>query len=95
LDDGKDYSIFQKILNNKIVFRAYISKYQQISNKIVDMKINIELGNLILYKSALCKDKGKRVNLESSITKLFVSESLKKTCLEAIQIHGGYGFMTD
>ena len=88
-DISKNYS------TTRLSFGQYISKYQQISNKIVDMKINIELGNLILYKSALCKDKGKRVNLESSITKLFVSESLKKTCLEAIQIHGGYGFMTD
>jgi len=89
------FDISKKYSTTRLSFGQYISKYQQISNKIVDMKINIELGNLILYKSALCKDKGKRVNLESSITKLFVSESLKKTCLEAIQIHGGYGFMTD
>jgi alkylation response protein AidB-like acyl-CoA dehydrogenase len=76
-------------------FSQSISKFQSISNKIVDMKVNIELGKLILYKSAKLKDMGKRANVETSIGKLFISESLKKTCLEAVQIHGGYGFMTE
>jgi len=76
-------------------FSQSIGKFQSIANKLVDMKVNIELGNLILYKSAVLKNQGKRANLETSIGKLFISESLKKTCLEAVQIHGGYGFMTE
>jgi alkylation response protein AidB-like acyl-CoA dehydrogenase len=76
-------------------FGQPIGKFQSISNKIADMKVNIELGKLILYKAAWLKDQKKRVPLETSIGKLFISESLKNACLEAIQIHGGYGYMKE
>ena len=76
-------------------FGQPIGKFQSITNKIADMKVNIELGKLILYKAAWLKDQNKRVVLETSIGKLFISESLKNACLEAIQIHGGYGYMRE
>ena len=59
------------------------------------MKVNLELGKMMLYKMAWLKDQGKRATLETSIGKLFISESLKRACLEAIQIHGGYGYMKE
>jgi len=76
-------------------FGQPIGKFQSISNKIADMKVNIELGKLILYKTAWLKDQKKRTTLETSIGKLFISESLKKTCLDAVQIYGGYGYMKE
>jgi len=76
-------------------FGQPIGKFQSISNKISDVKVNLELGKLILYKMAWLKDQKKRATMETSIGKLFISESLKKACLEAIQIHGGYGYMKE
>jgi len=76
-------------------FGTEIGKNQSIANKIGTMKVNLELGKLILYKMAWLKDQGKRATLEASLGKLFVSESLKSACLDAIQIHGGYGYMQE
>jgi alkylation response protein AidB-like acyl-CoA dehydrogenase len=76
-------------------FGKEIGKNQSISNKITSMKVNLELGKLILYKMTWLKDEGKRAALEASLGKLFVSESLKSACLDAVQIHGGYGFMQE
>ncbi len=84
-----------KYAKERKAFGQSISKFQSISNKIANMKINIELGKLMLYKTAVLKSQNKRANLESSIGKLFISESLKNICLDAIQIHGGYGYMTE
>jgi alkylation response protein AidB-like acyl-CoA dehydrogenase len=69
-----------------------VGRYQSVANKLVDLKIGQELGRLMLFKAATLKDAGKRAALESSMAKLFISESLKKGCLDAIQIHGGYGY---
>jgi alkylation response protein AidB-like acyl-CoA dehydrogenase len=76
-------------------FGKEIGKNQSVSNKIGTMKMNLELGKLILYKMAWMKDQGKRITLEASLGKLFVSESLKSTCLDAVQIHGAYGYMQE
>ena len=57
--------------------------------------MNTELGKLALYNAASLKDQHKRVPLEASIAKYFISESLKQACLDAIQIRGGYGYMTE
>jgi alkylation response protein AidB-like acyl-CoA dehydrogenase len=76
-------------------FGKEIGKNQSVSNKIGNMKVNLELGKLILYKMAWLKDQGKRAVLEASVGKLFVSESLKSACLDAVQLHGGYGYMQE
>ncbi|HJV34266.1 acyl-CoA dehydrogenase family protein [Geomonas sp.] len=76
-------------------FGKEIGQNQSVANKIGAMKVNLELGKLMLYKMAWLKDQGKRATLEASIGKLFVSESLKSACLDAVQIHGGYGFMQE
>jgi alkylation response protein AidB-like acyl-CoA dehydrogenase len=72
-----------------------IIKHQFLSDKIARMLVNLELGKLILYKSAWLIDQKRRSSLEASIAKLFISESLKSACLDAVQIHGGYGFMKE
>jgi alkylation response protein AidB-like acyl-CoA dehydrogenase len=84
-----------KYAKERSAFGQSIGKFQSVANKIAEMKVNLELGRLILYKAASLKAQGKRVTLEASIGKLFISESLKKACLDAVQIHGGYGYMTE
>ncbi|MEZ4485642.1 MAG: acyl-CoA dehydrogenase [Syntrophotaleaceae bacterium] len=73
-------------------FGKPIGKHQSVANKIVDMKMAFELGRLILYKAAALKTQGKRATMEASLAKLFISEGLKQSCLDAVQVHGGYGF---
>lgn len=76
-------------------FGKEIGKNQSVANKIGTMKVNLELGKLMLYKMAWLKDQGRRATLEASVGKLFVSEGLKSACLDAVQIHGGYGYMQE
>lgn len=76
-------------------FGQHIGKFQAVSHKIADMKTELELSKLILYKSAWQKDQNKRPHIETSMSKLFISESLKKICLDALQIHGSYGYMKE
>ena len=76
----------------RTAFGQAIGKYQSVANKIVDMKMVFELGRLMLYKAANLKSRGRRAGIESSIAKLFISEGLKQSCVDAVQVHGGYGF---
>ena len=76
-------------------FGSSIGKFQSVSHKIADMKVRVELSRLILYKVAAMKARGKRAPTESAIAKLFISESYVKTSLDALQIHGAYGYTTE
>jgi alkylation response protein AidB-like acyl-CoA dehydrogenase len=76
-------------------FGQPIGSFQAISHKIAKMKLNAELGRLALYNAASLKNKRKRAALESSVMKLHISESLKQACLDAVQIRGGYGYMSE
>jgi alkylation response protein AidB-like acyl-CoA dehydrogenase len=76
-------------------FNTQIGKFQAIANKIVDMKVRLETARLMLYKVAWLKKTQDRAGMEAAIAKLYLSESLVKSCLDAIQIHGGYGYMTE
>ncbi len=73
-------------------FGHSIGKYQSISNKISDMKVRLELSKLALYRVAWLKATGKRAPIESAVAKLFISESYVENCMEALQIHGAYGY---
>lgn len=76
-------------------FGQPIGKYQAISHKIADMKVRLEASRLLTYKAAWELEKSRSVALDACIAKLFVSEALLQTALEAVQIFGGYGFMTE
>ena len=76
-------------------FGKAIGKYQAISSKIARMKMNLELARLMVYKAASLKDQGKRATLEASTVKIFASESLRDAALDAVQIHGAMGYMTE
>ncbi|MDG5467429.1 acyl-CoA dehydrogenase family protein [Deltaproteobacteria bacterium IMCC39524] len=84
-----------KYAKERKAFGNTIGSYQSISNKLSRMKVNVELGKRILWSCSVLKDKEKRATLESSICKLFISESLKQASLDAVQIHGGYGYIKE
>ena len=89
LEDCIDYA------KNREQFGKPIGSNQSVSHKIADMKVRVELSQLILYKAAWMKALGKRAPIESAMAKLYISESYVQNCLDAIQIHGGYGYSTE
>jgi alkylation response protein AidB-like acyl-CoA dehydrogenase len=84
-----------KYANERRQFKKPIGKFQSVANMIVDMKIRLETSRHILYKLAWQKQTHGKATMEAAIAKLYLSESWVKSCLDAIQIHGGYGYTTE
>jgi len=84
-----------KYARDRKQFGQPIGKYSAISNMIADMEVRLETGRLLLYKAAWLKSQGRHALREAAMAKLYVSEAAVQTCLDAIQIHGGYGYMTE
>jgi alkylation response protein AidB-like acyl-CoA dehydrogenase len=76
-------------------FGRFISEFQSIQHKLTDMAMGIEAARLLTYCAGVRKDTGKRVTRESAMAKLFASEMAVRVADEAVQIHGGYGFIKD
>jgi butyryl-CoA dehydrogenase len=75
-------------------FDRPIASFQAIQHKLADMKVVIEAMRLLIYRVAWLKDQGKGINpVEAAVAKLFVGELAMKAAHDAVQIHGGYGFM--
>ncbi|MGH9785550.1 MAG: acyl-CoA dehydrogenase [Terriglobia bacterium] len=76
-------------------FGQQISEFQGIQWKLADMATEIEAARLLTYQAARLKDQGHSVTREASMAKLFASETAVRVSGEALQIHGGYGFLKD
>ncbi len=76
-------------------FGRPISEFQAIQHKLVDMAVDLDAARLLNYRAAWVLDQGRRVTRESSMAKLFASEAAVRIANEAVQIHGGYGFIKD
>jgi hypothetical protein len=76
-------------------FGQAIGKFQGVSHRLADLKVQLEAARWLVYKAAWELERSRTVSLDASIAKLFVSESLVKTSLETVQIFGGYGFMAE
>ena len=76
-------------------FGRFISEFQAIQHKLADMATDIEASRLLTLRAAWMKDSGQSVNMESAMAKLFSSETAVRVTNEAVQIHGGYGFLKD
>ncbi len=76
-------------------FGQPIAKFQSVANKLVDMKLRLETARPLVYKIGWLKDKGESAVAEAAMAKLYVSESFVKSSQDAIQIFGGYGYMTE
>ncbi|MEX2261916.1 MAG: acyl-CoA dehydrogenase family protein [Bryobacteraceae bacterium] len=76
-------------------FGRPISEFQAIQHKLVDMATELDAARLLNYRAGWMLDNGRRVTKESSMAKLFASEAAVRIANEAVQIHGGYGFIKD
>jgi alkylation response protein AidB-like acyl-CoA dehydrogenase len=76
-------------------FSRFISEFQAIQHKLADMATEIDAARLLTLRAAWLKDSGASVNKESAMAKLYASEAAVRAANEALQIHGGYGFIKD
>jgi alkylation response protein AidB-like acyl-CoA dehydrogenase len=76
-------------------FGKPIAKYETIADKIADMKIAVDAGRALVLRTGWLMDNGHDGMVEAAEAKAFVAEANVKTHLDAIQIHGGYGYMTE
>lgn len=72
-----------------------IAQNQAIAFKLADMRVRLEAGRLMLYRASALKDRGKPFTIEAAMAKLFCSEISNEIAGEALQIHGGYGYIKD
>ena len=89
------YEAALKYAKTRKQFGRPISEFQAIQFKLADMSTGIDAARLMVYRAAHLKNQGKRITRESAQAKLFASEVACKVCDEAVQIHGGYGFIKD
>ena len=76
-------------------FGKPISDHQAIAFKLADMATQIEAARLLVYKAAWLKDQGLSYTLAGSMAKLFASKVAMDVTIEAVQVHGGYGFVKE
>lgn len=76
-------------------FGQPIGRFQAVSHRIAEMKVRLETSRLMLYKVAWLADQGKSATTEAAIAKLYLGESFVASSLDAIKIHGGYGYLTE
>ncbi|MGP4071841.1 acyl-CoA dehydrogenase [Piscibacillus sp. B03] len=76
-------------------FGQSISNFQAIQFKLADMAMEVELARTMVLKAAWLKDQGKNFTREAAYAKLFASETATRSANQAIQIHGGYGYMRE
>lgn len=89
------YELSLKYSQERKAFGKEISKHQAIAFKLADMATEIEAARLLVYKSAVLKDQGEDYNQASAMAKVFASEVAMKTTVEAVQVHGGYGYVKE
>jgi alkylation response protein AidB-like acyl-CoA dehydrogenase len=80
---------------SRIQFGQPIGTFQSVSNRLSAMKVRLETSRLLIYRAAWLKQQGLPAATEASIAKLYVSEAWTQSCLDAVQVHGGYGFTTE
>ncbi len=89
------YEAALKYSKQRKQFGRPISEFQAIQHKLADMATAIDASRLLTYRAGWMKDQGRRVTRESAMAKLFASEAAVDVANEALQIHGGYGFIKD
>ena len=88
-EDATRYALERK------TFGQPIAEHQAIQFKLADMRTEIDAARLLLWRAAVSKDRGARYGRDASMAKLFGSEVANRVAKEALQIFGGYGYLTD
>ena len=89
LDAAEEYA------NDRKAFGVELVQHQAVAFRLADMATQIEAARQLIYHAANLKDAGLPCLKEASMAKLFASEVAEKVCSDAIQIHGGYGYVSD
>ncbi|WP_282056734.1 acyl-CoA dehydrogenase family protein [Maribacter luteus] len=89
------YELAKKYAKERKAFGTEIANHQAIAFKLADMHTQIEAARLLVYKAARDKDIGANYDLSGAIAKLHASKTAMDTTIEAVQIHGGNGFVKD
>lgn len=89
------YDAALKYSKQRKQFGRFISEFQAIQDKLAIMATDIEAARWLIYAAGSRKDAGNRVTKESAMAKLFASEMAVRAADQALQIHGGYGFIKD
>ncbi len=98
LSVGTALGAYEKALRysaERSAFNKPIHEFQSIGFKLADMATSIQASKLLVYHAAWLKDQGQGINKEAAMAKLFASETAMNVTSEAIQIHGGYGYVKD
>ncbi len=89
LEESLKYSLERRAFNRPI------GSFQALQFKIADMKVAVETARLATYRAAWLRDQGRPYKAEAALAKLHASEIAVTCAREAVQVHGGYGFMED
>lgn len=89
------YELALQYSKERETFGKPIHKHQAIAFKLADMATEIEAARLLVYKAAWMKDQGMNYDVASAMAKLYASKVAMETTVEAVQIHGGYGFVKE
>lgn len=72
-----------------------IGDFQGVSHRIADMKVRLEAARLLLYHAAWAKERGEPAGPRAAMAKLYLGEAMVQSCLDAVQLRGGYGYTTE
>lgn len=89
------YEAALKYSKERVQFGKPISSFQGVSFKLSDMATEIAASELLIHKAASMKNRGDKVTVQSAMAKMFSSEACVKISNEAVQIHGGYGYIKE
>ena len=89
------YELALDYARERETFGKPIAEHQAIAFKLADMATEIEAARMMVYRAAWLKDRGMDHTMAAAMAKLFASEVAMKTTVEAVQIHGGYGYVKE
>jgi hypothetical protein len=89
------YDAARRYVKQRKQFGKAIAEFQGIQWKLADMATQLDAARLLTLRAAAIKDSGQTTTSESAMAKLFASEAAVRICDEAVQLHGGYGFIKD
>ena len=89
------YELALAYSHERSAFGKPINQHQAVSFKLADMAMEVEAARMLVYRAAWLKDQGKDYATAAAMAKLFASEVAMKSTVEAIQVHGGYGYVKE
>jgi len=89
------YELAADYAKQRVAFGKPIIQHQGIAFKLADMAMQVESARMLVYRAAWLKDEHKDYDMASSMAKLAASEAAMKVSVEAVQVHGGYGFVKE